>query len=180
MLILLLIGALFLFVLILYVALNINDISIVYIALGIGGTIAMLMFAIPMSKRTEYGNRIFGKVLGLREFIVTAEEDRLKMLAEENPYIFYDILPYAYAFGLTKVWQKHFENLEIPPATFYDSNSFVSNYLMIRYLTRSLNSIQSSMVSIPRSSGGAGGGSFGGGGGGFSGGGFGGGGGGSW
>ena len=181
MLIVLLIGALFLFVLLLYVALNINDISIVYIALGIGGTIAMLMFAVPMSKRTEYGNRIFGKVLGLREFIVTAEEDRLKMLAEENPYIFYDILPYAYAFGLTKVWQKHFENLEIPPATFYDSNDFVSNYLMIRYLTRSLNSIQSSMVSIPRSSGGSGGGSFGGGGGGgFSGGGFGGGGGGSW
>lgn len=180
MLIVLLIGLLFFFVLILYVTLNINDISLVYIALGIGGTIAMLMFAVPMSKRTEYGNRVFGKVIGLREFIVNAEEDRLKMLAEENPFIFYDILPYAFAFGLTKVWQKHFENLEIPPASFYDSTSFVSNYLMIRYLTRSLNSIQSSMVSIPRSSGGSGGGSFGGGGGGFSGGGFGGGGGGSW
>ncbi|MEA5026710.1 MAG: DUF2207 domain-containing protein [Erysipelotrichaceae bacterium] len=162
--------------------LNITDVSIMYLVIGVVETLALLMFAVPMSKRTEYGTRIFGKVLGLREFIETAEEDRLKMLAEENPYIFYDILPYAYAFGLTKVWQNHFANIEIPQATFYHGNDMVSNYLMINYLTRSLNSIQTSMVSVPNPKGGSGGGSFGGGfgGGGFSGGGFGGGGGGSW
>ena len=167
-------------VLFMYVVMNIDSVPILFILIGIAGSVVLLFLAVPMSKRTEYGNRMFGRVLGLRQFIVTAEEDRLKMLAEENPYIFYDILPYAYAFNLTKVWQKHFEHLDIPPASFYQGNDMLTNYLLINHLTRSLNSIQSSMVSIPRSTGGSGGGSFGGGGGGFSGGGFGGGGGGSW
>lgn len=176
----LIIGGFLALVLFVYVIINIESISILYIMVGVGGSLALLFLAVPMSKRTEYGNRMYGRVLGLRQFIATAEEDRLKMLAEENPYIFYDILPYAYAFNLTKVWQKHFEHLDIPPADFYHGNGMLTNYMLINHLNRSLNSLQSSMVSVPRSSTGSGGGSFGGGGGGFSGGGFGGGGGGSW
>lgn len=182
-LLMILTGGLFTLMVLAYIVFNYDSVNLIYIAVGVAGSVALLFFAVPMSKRTEYGNRMFGRVLGLREFIVTAEEDRLKMLAEENPYIFYDILPYAYALNLTKVWQKHFEKLAIPPASFYRSDDVLTNYLLISHLSRSLNSIQSSMVSIPRSSGSRGGGSFGGGfggGGGFSGGGFGGGGGGSW
>ena len=121
----------------------------------------------------------YGRVLGFRNFIKTAELDRLKMLSEENPNYFYDILGYAYAFGLESKWLSNFEKLEIPvqqptwyvgmdPFTIHNFNTGFS-----RMMTHERNHIATSP-----NSGGSGGGGFSGGG--FSGGGSGGGGGGAW
>ena len=42
-----------------------------------------------------------GYLAGLRDFIETAELERMKVIAEQSPHLFYHILPFAYVFGLT-------------------------------------------------------------------------------
>ena len=43
----------------------------------------------------------YGRVLGFRKTLIITEESRLKMLLKDNPSYFYDVLPYAYVFGIT-------------------------------------------------------------------------------
>ena len=152
---------------------------------------AIILFASVMDKRTEFGLRVFGQVLGLEEFIRFAYKYQLDMLAQENPYIFYDVLPYAYALNLTDVWAEQFKDLVIPEAEFYQSSSgdMMNAYMFNRAFTNSMMIANTNLTTLPapKSSSGSfrgGGGSFGGSGGSFgggsSGGGFGGGGGGRW
>ena len=140
-----------------------------------------LFFAANTSRRTPKGAMWVGQIRGLKRFIEVAEKDRLIQLVEETPFLFYDILPYAYVLGVTDVWTKKFESIAIQqPDWFVTSNPNLTTFMMINHLNRSMTSMNTSLTSVPISSG-SGGGSFGGGGGGgFSGGGFGGGGGGRW
>mgnify|MGYP003816388515 CR=1 FL=1 len=152
--------------------------SIWYAMASIAFEAVMMLSVIFMTKRTPYATEMLGKILGLRRFIRTADEDRLKVMVQENPYYFYDILPYAYAMGLTKVWNDHFRNLTIKPCDWYSDPYGHEPYMLIGNLDDSMHDIQSAMTSSPSSS--SGGGSDGGGGGFSGGGGFGGSGGGSW
>ncbi len=127
---------------------------------------------------TSYRAETAGKLLGLRDFIKKAELPKLKMLVEQDPSYYYDIIPYAYVFELSNVWAKQFESLAIAPPSWYYTNDGLFNMIMFDSMLR--RSFASSIESLKTESSSSGsGGSFGGGGG-FSGGGFGGGGGGSW
>lgn len=145
------------------------------------------LLAAFMKKRTKKCAERMGYLIGLRDFIETAELERMQMLADDNPNWFYHIMPYAYVFGLSDVWMKKFEQIAVPAPDWYvnttgrmDAFDF---YLFHRCMMHNLQTVSTTMsVPKPQSSSGSGG-SFGGGGfsgGGFSGGGFGGGGGGSW
>jgi len=134
-----------------------------------------------MQKRTRRGAEMLGKILGFKEYIKVADKARIKMMVNENPEYFYDILPYAYVLGLTKKWAKKFENIVIEPPTWYYGDYRYDTFSALVFVN-SFNHYTSAMDSsivLPSSSVEGGGGSFGGGGG-FSGGGMGGGGGGSW
>lgn len=128
----------------------------------------------------------YGRLEGFRNFIETAEKDRIKVLVDENPSYFYDILPYAYVFNITNKFSKKFEGLTIAPSSYivtaniYDILIF---NMMFNNISLAVN--KSIATNIQKSIGGNRSGGFGGlggglGGGGFSGGGFGGGGSGSW
>lgn len=135
-----------------------------------------------MSKLTPYGTHIKGQVLGLRNFIETAEKDRLEALVKDNPEYFYDVLPFAYVLDVTDVWIDKFKNIAMVQPQWYSGDTvYTNNWLFYHSLSRSMSSIHASTAAaaIPQAKGGHGGG-FSGGGGGFSGGGFGGGGGGGW
>ena len=146
----------------------------------------IVLFAINMSKRTPYGTKQYGKVLGLKKFIEEAEIDQLELLVHDDPKYFYDVLPYAYVLGISDTWSKKFESIAIPEPEWYSSTTPFNPYIFNRNMTYYMNQTTSSMVSrpAPTYSGGKGGGGFGGGfgggGGGFSGGGFGGGSSGGW
>ena len=112
-------------------------------------------------------------------------------MVEESPDYFYDVLPFAYVFGLTDKWAKKFENIALRQPEWYSASpgSMAAGYFNAMMFTNALNhgmaSVQNSMEIRPAPKGGGGfsGGGMGGGGfsgGGFSGGGMGGGGGGSW
>ena len=156
-----------------------GSVSMQYLIITTVCTVILMFIAAQMRKRTRYGGEMIGRVLGLRNFIITAEKERLEMLLKDNPSIFYDILPFAYALSLTDIWSKHFKELEIAPCDWYNGGT-VSPYLIGSSMSNSMNSLASSMVSAPAPEGGSGGGSSSGGDSGFSGGGFGGSGGGGW
>lgn len=145
-------------------------------------TILLTVFGMKMIKRTSRGNLLYGKVLGLREFILHAEADRLKAMVEEDPSLFYHVLPFAYAMNMTDVWAHHFRNLQVPPPSWYTGYDPVWDvYRMSHRMNHCLHLAQASMTSMPPVQSSSGGGSIGGGSsGGFSGGGFGGSRGGSW
>ena len=135
-----------------------------------------------MFVRQRANNDIYGKVMGFREFIRTAEQDRLKTLCEEDPEYYFNIMPYACVFGMSNKWADKFSNFKIPQPSWYDGYGVFDPYFphhMFIYSSHGVSStvgdyykaISADMVGDIASSGGGGG---------FSGGGFGGGGGGSW
>ena len=130
------------------------------------------------TKRTPYGDRIMGKVLGFRRFLLTAEKNRIETLLSENPAYFYDILPYAIVLRVTAKWAQKFKDLAVQPPEWYRgySGARFNAFMFANTMNRSLASAATRMATNPQS--GSGGRGFGGGG--FSGGGGGGGGGRSW
>lgn len=129
---------------------------------------------------TDYRIETAGKLLGLRSFIEKAELPRLKALVEQDPAYYYNVLPFAYVFGLSDVWAKQFESLAVPPPVWYGGGMDVYDLILFNHLIHhSFNDSLTHLHTLSANSGGGGGTSFGGGGG-FSGGGFGGGGGSSW
>jgi len=130
---------------------------------------------------TEYRDRLIGRLLGFREFIETAEKDRLEALQTDDPAYFYKILPYAMVFKQSKKWAKHFKDITVEKPSWYESSQPLMGYALASNLTHSLSSVtKSTITTISHSSDSGSSGFSGGGGGGFSGGGGGGGGGGSW
>lgn len=131
-----------------------------------------MFFNAYMSKRTPYGTEILGRILGFRNFLDTAEVDKLEAMVQEDPQYFYDILPYTYVLDLSDTWMNKFESLTIQPPQWYVGSQH-SNFDVImfhHFMNTTISQAQSSMTSVPSSSSG----------GGFTGGGSGGGGGGAW
>lgn len=175
--------------------------ALVIIALVLIGTGVSMFLAIISLAMTPKYRTILGRILGFRDFIRTAELDKLNELIEDDPEYFYHIIPYAYVFGLTTRWIKKFENIDIVQPqwirTRYGYGGFdrFDAYMMGRMMS-DCNASVSNNIHLPQASGSSGGwgGSSGGGfsgggsswsgggfsGGGFSGGGGGGGGGGAW
>ena len=161
------------------------------------GSLISMFFAVIAIAKTDTYTDLLGRVLGFRDFIKTAELDKLNELVEEDPQYFYHIMPYAYVFGLSNKWIKNFEDLPVVTPDWYRGGSRMDRfdyYMMGRMMSDCSASVGNNIV-IPTPSyggsggsgggwsGGSGGGWSGGGGfsgGGFSGGGAGGGGGGGW
>ncbi len=147
-----------------------------------GWVLALLcsFFAPRFVRDTDYRVETAGKLLGLRNFIEKAELPRLKALVEQDPAYYYNVLPFAYVFGLSDVWAKQFETLAVPPPVWYGGGMDVYDLILFNHLIHhSFDDSLTHLHTLSANSGGGGGASFGGGGG-FSGGGFGGGGGSSW
>lgn len=155
------------------------EIAVIIVAVVTSGIIAPFI-----AKRTEYYNSELNYVLGFKDFLATAEKDKLETLLEENPQYYYDILPYANVLGVSDIWENKFRGLTLEPPQYYRGGRMFSFILFSRCYRNSYTAYSSANISRPSSSshsgGGRSGGFGGGGGGGFSGGGFGGGGGGRW
>ena len=144
---------------------------------------AITMLSACIISRTETYTEKLNHIVGFREFISVTEKDKLEAMLEENPELYYQVLPYAQVLGVSDIWENKFANLTIePPAWCTRSYSDgVFNFVVFNATMRHLNMrMNTAMVARPVSSpssgsfsgGGGHGGSFGG----FSGGGHGGGG----
>ena len=133
--------------------------------------VVLYILNIYMIKKNRKGDAVLTELKGFRQFIKTAEENKLKMLLGESPVYFESTMSYALAFGVFAVWAKKFAALEVPPPSWYSSHSH-SHFNMNQFsksFSSSIPAASSTMVSSPSSSssgGGSSGGGFGGGGGG--------------
>ena len=165
-----------------------NTETVIKLLIGIICIIGIIIIIVKTKKRTEYGAKMLGRIKGFRNFLVTAEKEKLEAMVMENPTYFYDILPYTYVLGVSNKWIKKFEEIAIPEPNWYQGNSTFNIVNFNNSFNSLMNTAASSMTSTPSSSGGSGssssgsswGGSSGSSGGGSSGGGSGGGGGSSW
>lgn len=130
-----------------------------------------------LSRTEEYASSL-GQIIGFKEFIVVTEEEKIKFMLEENPELYYKVLPYAQVLGVTNEWQNKFKGILLEPPSWCYGNFTVFDYII---LNRCLRAGMIMAMSRPQPKGGSFVGKSGGGGhfGGFGGGGFGGGGG-SW
>ena len=88
------------------------------------------IFSIFMNQKNDYGQIISGKVLGFRNYLITAEKNQLEALVLDDPDYFYNILPYTYALGISEKWINNFEknnvpNIDINALDYYESNLFM-------------------------------------------------------
>lgn len=145
---------------------------------NVTASVILFITLAKMPKRTEYGTEMLGKIKGFRNFLETAEKDKLEKLVKEDPKYFYNILPYTYSLGVSKVWMDKFETMAIqtPPPAWYSGYDAFDMIRFNAFMNSTMKSATTAMTSTPSSSSSGGGYS----GGGFSGGGSGGGGGSSW
>lgn len=138
-------------------------------------------FSVITTKRSAYGTKVLEDILGYREFIDKVEIDKLKIMIDQDPDLYYRVLSYAIVLGLEDKWAHKFDGMIVNPPLWYSGYGVFDVYCMTRLASRMNRSIV--VASMPKNSGGSPGSRVGGvnfGGGGFSGGGFGGGGGHAW
>lgn len=147
------------------VLLAFDSITLTGYLIGLICIIIMTIFYRIIPKRTPYGIEILGKIKGFKEFIETAEKDKLETLVQDNPTYYYDILSYAYVLGVSNTWMKKFESMSYQPPNWYEGSTdfHISDFDHFMFsATRTMTSAPSSFMSSG-SSGGSGGGSAGGG-----------------
>lgn len=89
---------------------------------------------------SEYRVEMMGKLLGLKEFIETAEKPQLESLQNEDTAYYYKILPYAMVFGLTNKWSNLFADIEVERPSWYHSTVTCDNLLFTHNITQSFSS----------------------------------------
>lgn len=147
---------------------------------GLACLVGMILCLKYLPKRTKYGNEMLGRIKGFKDFLETAEKEKLEAMVLKNPTYFYDILPYTYVLGVSDKWISKFESIAMEAPDWYDSPHGFDSLNFGRFIDNTMTSASRAMTSRPSSDSG-GGSSFGDfSGGGSSGGGSGGGGGGSW
>lgn len=87
--------------------------SVLYF-ISFGCVLINMFLAFVMGRKTEYGEIISARIKGFRNFLVTAEKDKLESLVLQNPHYFYDILPYTYVLNISKKWINKFEDIKMP------------------------------------------------------------------
>ena len=135
--------------------------------------IVSLIFTIHMPKRTEENKKIYGQILGFKNFLKIAEKEKLEALILEDPEYFYKTIPFAYVLGVSKKWIEKFKGLD-KIVNDINSTVYVTGPIIRSSITKSYHSHTTFSKGISFGGGSSGGGS------GCSGGGSGGGGGGSW
>ena len=143
-----------------------DSIFLIGVLIGIISLIGLVLIYKIIPKRTKYGIEIFGKIKGFKNFLETAEKEKLEALVMEHPTYFYDILPYTYVLGVSDKWIEKFESIATEPPSWYDSPSAFDMIVFSSFMNSTMTSAQSAMSVSPSSSGGgsSGGGSGGGGG----------------
>lgn len=114
-----------------------------FLANCVGGVCVaiMLVCAVLLPKMTEYGHNMLGRVKGFRNFLVTAEKDRLEALVMDNPQYFYDILPYTYVLDISQKWIKQFESIAIKEPDWYSGDGMFDIFVFDRMLSSTMGSM---------------------------------------
>lgn len=109
--------------------------------------VLLIIFSVKVRERTNYGKEMLEKIQGLKNFLKVAEKTRLQQLVVADPEYFYNVLPYAYALGISKKLMKKFEDIALQAPRWYCSDTDFS----IRSMNSMYRLISATMTSIPKS-----------------------------
>ena len=138
------------------------------ILVSILSVVVLGILANSCNRRTELGIWYEERLVGFKEFLKATELDRIKLLVEENPHYFYNVLPFAMVLGVTNKWAKNFDNIMIQPPDWYHAATVQSGFSASGFaynLESGMKGVSAAMLSRPSSNSGgsSGGGSSGGG-----------------
>lgn len=128
-----------------------SDIAPVLLAIAAAVFYAFVVFssgylAMLMEKRSRYGQQVLEGTLGYKEFIELVEIDKLKVLIDQDPEIFYHTLCYAMAFGLEDQWARKFKGLYVPAASWYVSSTPVMDAYFYSKMSRRWRQVYTNSV----------------------------------
>ncbi|MDE6690763.1 MAG: DUF2207 domain-containing protein, partial [Clostridia bacterium] len=66
---------------------------------------AIVMLSACIISRTEAYVEKLNQIVGFRDFIMLTEKDKLEVMLEGNPELYYQILPYAIVLGVSDIWE---------------------------------------------------------------------------
>lgn len=89
------------------------------------------LFTIIMERRTSYGEYIYARIKGFKDYLETTEKGVLEQEVHKNPNYFYDILPYTYVLGISNKWIDKFMKNNITNINVVDINIYTNEIFMI-------------------------------------------------
>ena len=108
------------------------------VLIGIFAVLPPLITSSALSRTEKYCEKL-GDILGFKEFIVVTEEDKIKFMLEQDPTLYFKVLPYAQVLGVTDEWTDKFKNILIPePAWCVGCAPDLFDYLILRHSIRVL------------------------------------------
>ena len=120
---------------------------------GLVCVIVTVVFACSLPQYTKYGHEVTGRVRGFRNFLLTAEKEKLEALVMDDPEYFYNILPYTYVLDISDKWIKKFESIAIEKPQWYDGgDAFDVYYLDRMFLNISNHALETKAPSSSSSS----------------------------
>lgn len=118
----------------------------------IGFVVLVLISTLPVlvnitPKYNQAGAICKGRVLGFKNYIAMCEVSQIKMFVQENPNYYFDVLPYAYVFGLSKEWMNKFKDIEVRlPDWVVNSNGILMDYVIFNSMFNNFNSIMATTI----------------------------------
>jgi len=100
-----------------------NAYDIIIMLTGSTLLVINIVLASLMPKRTPYGSKLYGRILGFKNFLITADKDQLEAQVQQNPTYFYDILPYTYVLGISEKWISKFDDIGLPKPAWYEGTA---------------------------------------------------------
>ena len=105
-----------------YTSIKDMDVSFNFLyILALISNVVTFIFAGLLKSNTQFSASIKAKIKGFKRYLELAEKEQIEAQAQDNPYLFYDILPYAYVLGITKIWIDKFKVIPLPK---YDTGNF--------------------------------------------------------
>ena len=68
---------------------------LVYMIIAFASAIILAVLSCRCKRRTSIGTWYEERLVGFREFLKATELDRIKLLVNDNPQYFYNVLPFA-------------------------------------------------------------------------------------
>lgn len=118
--------------------------NISFFTLGLALTLFGISTSISapfMPAKTEFGSKIFNKILGFKMYLETAERYRLQNLETED---FERYLSYAVIFGVEKQWADSFKDIYKGNPDWYEGSDVIDAYYFSRFVRDFTNTTTSS------------------------------------
>lgn len=116
--------------------------------------ILLVIFSTGINIRTDKGDEAYAYLMGLKMYIDTAEDEKIKFHNDPEKYkgVFEKLLPYAMIFNLEKKWAKVFEDLYTTPPQWYEGRiDRFNTYVFIDSLSRFNRTVYASSLPPSRS-----------------------------